>query len=103
LSPFLVSLFDFLICLPQAESELSDKNKREELDAVIIQARIELLRTFNLPTSLTDSDPKLREIGDPPFKVRVRAKAKEMLIDEEVRRRKYVFDSIVHEQYGFLS
>ncbi|KAL9714392.1 DnaJ subfamily C member 8 [Leucoagaricus gongylophorus] len=83
--------------LKKAESELSDKNKREELDAVIIQARIELLRTFNLPTSLTDSDPKLREVGDPPFKVRVRAKAKEMLIDEEVRRRKAIKLNLANE------
>ena len=58
---------------------------------MILQARIELLRSLNLSTSLADNDLKLREIGDPPFKVRVRAKAKEMLIDEEVRRRKYVF------------
>jgi len=56
---------------------------------VIIQARIELLRSLNLSTLLADNDPKLREIGDPPFKVRVRAKAKEMLINEVVRRRKY--------------
>ena len=56
---------------------------------MIIQARIELLRSLNLSTLLADNDPKLREIGDPPFKVRVRAKAKEMLINEVVRRRKY--------------
>jgi len=30
---------------------------------VIIQARIELLRSLNLSTLLADNDPKLREIG----------------------------------------
>lgn len=75
----------------QAESELSDKNQREELDAVMNHARITVLKSLNLPTSTTDTDYKLREIGGPSFKVRVRAQAKEMLIEEEVRRRKYVF------------
>lgn len=69
---------------------MSDKNKREELDAVINQARIAILKSLNLPTSTADNDPVLREIGEPSFKVRVRAKAKDMLIEEELRRRKYV-------------
>lgn len=75
----------------QAESELSDKNKREELDAIINQARITILKSLNLPTSLSDTDSRLREIGEPSFKVRVRAKAKDMLIEEELRRRKYAY------------
>ena len=32
----------------QAESDLSDKTKREELDAVIAQARVALLRDLGL-------------------------------------------------------
>lgn len=71
----------------QAESELSDIAKREELDAVISQARIIVLRSLNLPSSTPSSDPKLQDL-DPPFKVRLRAQSKQMLIDEEVRRRK---------------
>ncbi|KAJ3570494.1 hypothetical protein NP233_g4373 [Leucocoprinus birnbaumii] len=83
--------------LKKAESELSDKNKREELDAVINQARITVLKSLNLSASLADNDPQLRDIGEPSFKVRVRAKAKEMLIDEEVRRRKAIKLNLANE------
>lgn len=72
----------------QAESELSEKNKREELDAIMNQARIEILKSYNLSSTLADNDPSLRDIVEPNFKVRVRARAKDILIEEEVRRRK---------------
>ncbi|KAF9451883.1 chaperone regulator [Macrolepiota fuliginosa MF-IS2] len=83
--------------LKKAESELSDKNKREELDAVINQARITILKSLNLPTSTADNDYKLREIGEPSFRIRVRAKAKDMLIEEEVRRRKAIKMNLANE------
>jgi DnaJ family protein C protein 8 len=73
--------------LPQAESELSNKDKREELDAVINQARSLVLKTLNLPVSIPDSDHQLKNLN-PPFKTLLRAQSKELLIDEEVRRRK---------------
>jgi DnaJ family protein C protein 8 len=73
----------------QAESELSDKAKREELDAVINEARSQVLKALNLPTSTTDSDPRLQDL-DPPFQVRLRAQSKQLLIDEELWRRKWV-------------
>ena len=66
---------------------MSEPKKREELDAVIKQARIILLKSLNLPTTLEDDDVKLQDVT-PPFKEQLRAKSKEMLIDEEVRRRK---------------
>lgn len=71
----------------QAESELSDKAKREELDALIAEARLVILKAHSLPSSTQDEDPKLKELN-PPFREQLRAKTKEMLIDEEVRRRK---------------
>ena len=71
----------------QAEAELSDKTKREELDAIVKQARADVLRSHGLPTTLEDSDSRVK-ILVPPFRQQVRAKAKEMLIEEEVRRRK---------------
>lgn len=74
----------------QAESELSDKAKREEIDAVINQARAILLKSLLLPTTTPDSDPRLRNLA-PPWRQQLLAKAKELLIDEEVRRRKYVY------------
>jgi hypothetical protein len=85
------SIFIFLFIEPlyqQAESELSDKNKREELDAIMNQARIEILKSYNLSSTLAHNDPILRDIVEPSFKVRVRARAKDILIEEEVRRRK---------------
>ncbi|CAL1716343.1 unnamed protein product [Somion occarium] len=82
--------------LKKAESELSDKNKREELDAVIRQARVVLLKSQNLPSTLQDDDPKLQELI-PPWKEQLRAKSKEMLIDEEVRRRKAVKMNLANE------
>jgi hypothetical protein len=57
---------------------------------VINQARIEILKSLNLPSALPDDDHRVREVSEPSFKVRVRAKSKDMFIDEEVRRRKYV-------------
>ena len=74
-------------CFGQAEAELGEAQKREELDAIVKQARSEVLRTHNLPTTLEDSDPRIKSLT-PPIRQQVRAKAKEMLIDEEVRRRK---------------
>ena len=71
----------------KAESELSEPAKREEIDAVITQARSLLLKGMSLPTSTTDDHPKLKGL-DPPFKAQLREKSKELLIEEEVRRRK---------------
>ncbi|KIY43986.1 DnaJ-domain-containing protein [Fistulina hepatica ATCC 64428] len=81
----------------KAESELSDKAKREELDAVIHQARLSVLKSLELPPSTTDSDPQLRLVRDPPFKVRLRAESKEMLIEEELRRRKAIKMNLANE------
>lgn len=53
------------------------------------QARIVLLKDLQLPTSTPDNDPKLKELN-PPWRQQFLAKAKELLIEEEVRRRKCV-------------
>ncbi|KAF5382008.1 hypothetical protein D9615_004447 [Tricholomella constricta] len=82
--------------LKKAESELSDKDKREDLDAVITQARSLVLKALNLPLSTPDTDPALRGL-EPPFKVRLRLQSKELLIDEEVRRRKAIKMNLANE------
>ncbi|KAI0775216.1 hypothetical protein BD413DRAFT_534039 [Trametes elegans] len=82
--------------LKKAESEVSDKAKREELDAVINQARVILLRTHNLPPNTPDDDPRVKSLV-PPWRQQFLAKAKEMLIDEEVRRRKAVKMNLANE------
>ncbi|KAF8199678.1 hypothetical protein BJ912DRAFT_1020244 [Pholiota molesta] len=83
--------------LKKAESELSDKTQREELDAVINQARTLVLKALNLPSTTASNDPKLQGL-DPSFKVRLRAQAIKMNLaneglearkkDEEVAQRK---------------
>ena len=79
----------FTTSLLQAESELSDKTKREELDALIAEARLVVLKANSLPSTTQDDDPKLKALN-PPFRVQLRVKTKELLIEEEVRRRKCV-------------
>ncbi|KAI0671735.1 hypothetical protein C8Q78DRAFT_1030633 [Trametes maxima] len=82
--------------LKKAESELSDKTKREELDAVINQARAILLKTHGLPPNTRDDDVRVKSLS-PPWKQQFLAKAKEMLIDEEVRRRKAIKMNLANE------
>ncbi|KAG6888427.1 hypothetical protein C0992_008507 [Termitomyces sp. T32_za158] len=82
--------------LKKAESELSDKDRRENLDAVINQARLMILKALNLPSSTPDTDPNLRGL-EPPYKVRLRLQSKELLIDEEVRRRKAIKMNLANE------
>ncbi|KAH9838496.1 DnaJ-domain-containing protein [Rhodofomes roseus] len=82
--------------LKQAESQLSEKPKREEIDAVINQARIVLLKGMQLPTTTPDNDPKLKGLN-PPWQEQFLAKAKELLIEEEVRRRKAIKMNLANE------
>ncbi|KAF8920402.1 hypothetical protein CPB85DRAFT_1211641 [Mucidula mucida] len=82
----------------KAESEVTDKAKREELDAIIKQARTLVLKRLTppLPASTPDNDPALRGLV-PPFKVQVRAQSRELLIEEEVRRRKAIKMNLANE------
>ncbi|TFK87472.1 DnaJ-domain-containing protein [Polyporus arcularius HHB13444] len=82
--------------LKKAESELTDKTKRDELDAVINQARVVLLKTLGLPTTTRDDDPKLKNLT-PPWRQQLLAQSKQFLIDEEVRRRKAVKMNLANE------
>ncbi|KAG6813947.1 hypothetical protein H0H92_005202 [Tricholoma furcatifolium] len=82
--------------LKKAESELSDKDKREDLDAVINEARSMILKALELPLSIPDTDSRLKGL-DPPYKVRLRLQSKELLIDEEVRRRKAIKMNLANE------
>jgi DnaJ family protein C protein 8 len=82
--------------LKKAESELSESAKREELDAVINQARSMVLKSLDLPTSTPESDPQLKTLN-PSFRVRLRTQSKELLIEEEVRRRKAIKMNLANE------
>lgn len=82
--------------LKKAESELSDPGKREELDAIIKEARTQLLKSLSLPTNTPDDDQRLKEL-DPPYKTQLRQVSKTTLIEEEVRRRRAVKMNLANE------
>ncbi|KAK7033218.1 DnaJ domain-containing protein [Favolaschia claudopus] len=82
--------------LKKAESELSDEKKRENIDAVITQSRSLILKSLSLPPNTPMSDPTLRRL-DPSFRVRMRTQTKELLIDEELRRRKAIKMNLANE------
>ncbi|THH07364.1 hypothetical protein EW145_g3432 [Phellinidium pouzarii] len=82
--------------LKKAESELSDEKKRAEIDAVVIQARMLLLKSLSLPINIDDDDARLRALV-PPLRVQLRARSKELFIDEEVRRRKAIKMNLANE------
>lgn len=78
--------------------ELSDPTKRSSLDQTIEDARMLVLREQlkpPLPPSTPDDDPRLlalaKEVGgkgEGDLKERVRKKTKEILIEEELRKRR---------------
>ncbi|KAJ7928922.1 hypothetical protein B0H13DRAFT_2544862 [Mycena leptocephala] len=82
--------------LKKAESELSDKDKRENIDAVIAQSRSLILKSLSLPLTTPSTDPALRRL-DPSFRVRMRTQTKELLIEEELRRRKAIKMNLANE------
>ncbi|KAJ7126878.1 hypothetical protein C8R44DRAFT_617399 [Mycena epipterygia] len=82
--------------LKKAESELSDEAKREDIDAVITQSRALILKALSLPLTTPSTDPALRRL-DPSFKTRMRAQTKELLIEEELRRRKAIKMNLANE------
>jgi len=82
--------------LKKAEADLSEPAKREELDAVIKEARNQLLKSHSLPTTIADTDYRIKEL-EPPFKVQLRLKSKELLVDEELRRRRAVKMNLANE------
>ncbi|GAA5974349.1 hypothetical protein JCM11641_006752 [Rhodosporidiobolus odoratus] len=88
-----IEAFDIL---KKASAELSDPTKKKPLDEVIQDARMLVLRSIGLPRDTPDDDEKLRppQMGGGPgkggetLKERVRVKTKELLIEEELRRRR---------------
>lgn len=76
--------------LKKAQAELSDEKKRERLDDAIADARMLLIRE----RKWTVDDPELKS---ELFKVDWREKTKEVLIDNELRRRKQVKAQLAEE------
>ncbi|KAJ3922133.1 DnaJ-domain-containing protein [Lentinula edodes] len=79
--------------LKKAESELSEKAKRDELDALLSQARTLLVREMGWSSMNSKAIKEIEAI----WRERVRAKTKELLIDEELRRRKALQLALANE------
>ncbi|KAJ1307358.1 hypothetical protein OPQ81_001463 [Rhizoctonia solani] len=82
--------------LKKAEAELLDQAKRDELDAVMLEARSQTLKANSLPSGTNDNDSRVLALV-PSFKEQIRARARDILIDEEVRRRKAVKMNLANE------
>ncbi|GAA6059715.1 hypothetical protein JCM10212_000243 [Sporobolomyces blumeae] len=80
-----IEAFDLL---KKASTELADPTKRAPLDETLQDARMLVLREVGLKPDVSDSHDKVVAMKDPDFKERVRRKAKEIMIDDELRRRR---------------
>ncbi|KAF8340571.1 uncharacterized protein EI90DRAFT_3012399 [Cantharellus anzutake] len=82
--------------LKKAESELSDKDKRAEIDSVVAYARTQVLKSHGIPSSVEDSDYRIQTLL-PPFVEQLGLKVKELLIDDELRKRRALKMSLANE------
>jgi len=76
--------------LKKAQAELTDEKKRQRLDEAIADARMVLIRE----RKWTVDSPELKT---PEFQVDWREKTKEVLIDNELRRRKQLKAQLAEE------
>lgn len=82
-----VEAFDLL---KKASTHLLDEEKRKALDETVLSARMLVLREqLNLPPTLPSDSPQLQGLR-PSFEERVRKATKELMIDDELRRRKQI-------------
>ncbi|KPV73858.1 uncharacterized protein RHOBADRAFT_66679 [Rhodotorula graminis WP1] len=82
-----IEAFDLL---KKAQVELGDSTKRKNLDETLKDARMLVLREVGLPRDAPDDHELLRppKMRDPDLKERVKRKAKEIIIDDELRKRR---------------
>lgn len=73
--------------LKKAQTELLTAEKRKLIDKTLADARMLILRSLNLPPETPDTHDKVRFLL-PPLRERMKQKAKEILIDDELRRRR---------------
>ncbi|KAL8280196.1 hypothetical protein RQP46_007526 [Phenoliferia psychrophenolica] len=88
-----IEAFDLL---KKAETELLIPEKRKALDETIGDARMLVLRELGLVRTLPDDDENLVKLK-PDLKERVRVKTKEILIDDELRRRRVMKMTMIAE------
>ncbi|ODN84312.1 hypothetical protein, variant [Cryptococcus amylolentus CBS 6039] len=79
--------FDFL---KKAHDHLIDLDKRKDIDMIMTHARTQVLKTIlgsGFSTNVADDDPRLANLS-PPFEQQVRAKGREILVEDELARRR---------------
>ncbi|RSH92735.1 hypothetical protein EHS25_008181 [Saitozyma podzolica] len=79
--------FDFM---KKAEGQLSEPSKRAEIDAIMTHSRTLVLKSIlgtGYSIGIADTDPRLANLT-PSFDLQIRAKAKEVLIEDELSRRR---------------
>ncbi|KAK8865656.1 hypothetical protein IAR55_000801 [Kwoniella newhampshirensis] len=79
--------FDFL---KKAEDQLSNPESRREIDMIMTHARTQVLKEVlgsGYSTNIPDDDPRLTNLR-PPLDQQVRAKGREILVEDELARRR---------------
>ncbi|SNX81341.1 uncharacterized protein MEPE_00046 [Melanopsichium pennsylvanicum] len=89
-----VEAFDLL---KKASSHLLDEEKRKVLDETVMDARLMVLKELNLPFATPYDDVRLTNLT-PTWDERVRKATKELMVDDELRRRKAI--RIQHQTEG---
>ncbi|PWN96717.1 DnaJ-domain-containing protein, partial [Tilletiopsis washingtonensis] len=92
--PRAVQAFDLL---KKASSVLLDSEQRDTLDEVVISARVMVLQDMKLPADVAAEDERLQDLV-PSFEERVRKRTKELMVDDELRRRRSI--KMQHESEG---
>ncbi|KAE8243315.1 hypothetical protein A4X06_0g6408 [Tilletia controversa] len=82
-----VEAFDLL---KKASTHLLDEDKRKNLDETVMAARIITLKELGLPTNIASDDERIKALGLGALEERVRQKTKEIMIDDEVQRRRAI-------------
>ncbi|KDN52159.1 DnaJ-domain-containing protein [Tilletiaria anomala UBC 951] len=83
-----VEAFDLL---KKASTVLLDEAKRKALDETVMEARVLVLRDLSLPADISTEDERIRnQVGQGKFQEMVRARTKDVMIGDELRRRKAV-------------
>ncbi|KAK0560807.1 DnaJ subfamily C member 8 [Tilletia horrida] len=82
-----VEAFDLL---KKASTHLLDEEKRKNLDETVMAARIVALKEFGLPATIAPDDDRIKALEPGALEERVRAKTKEIMIDDELQRRRAI-------------
>ena len=81
-----IEAFDML---KKASTALLDEDKRKALDETVMEARVLVLRELSLPADISTDDERIvKQVGVARFQELVRARTKDVMIGDELRKRK---------------